>query len=287
MADRVTVLRRGRVAALINDPRRAGEKELARLMVGELPEEAKAPASKPGRVVLRVRELRVEVDGVERVKGVSFDVREGEVVGLAGVAGNGQEELVEAIIGVRRPSGGFVEVAGKRVRSPRDYYSQGGGYIPGDRAKALALDMSVSDNIAFIYNTVSRALLLDGKTVESLYRLLEERFKLVAGGPSVPAGRLSGGNQQKLLVGSEILRGFKILVAVNPTQGLDVATTRFVRTLIAELAERGVGVLLVSTDLDEVLELSNRILVMSGGRITGSLSRDEASPERLGVLMGA
>ncbi|WP_062661280.1 ATP-binding cassette domain-containing protein [Aeropyrum camini] len=239
-----------------------------------------------GRKLLSVSKVSVVVDGVERVREVSIEVREGEIVGIAGVAGNGQEELVDAIIGLRRPVRGSIEVQGRRIEKSLDFYRAGGGYIAGDRGKVLAMDYSVAENIAFLYYTASKTLLLRRSKLEDLFRGLVERFRLVARSPWTPVGRLSGGNQQKVIVGSEVLRGFKLLVAVNPTQGLDIATTSFVRNILSELARQGAGILLVSTDLDEILELSDRIYVMSGGRVTGVPERGQATPEKLGVLMG-
>ncbi|BAN91093.1 ABC transporter ATP-binding protein [Aeropyrum camini] len=286
VADRVTVLRRGRVSAVIEDVGRTSEEELARLMVGTLPPPTSRPPGKVGRKLLSVSKVSVVVDGVERVREVSIEVREGEIVGIAGVAGNGQEELVDAIIGLRRPVRGSIEVQGRRIEKSLDFYRAGGGYIAGDRGKVLAMDYSVAENIAFLYYTASKTLLLRRSKLEDLFRGLVERFRLVARSPWTPVGRLSGGNQQKVIVGSEVLRGFKLLVAVNPTQGLDIATTSFVRNILSELARQGAGILLVSTDLDEILELSDRIYVMSGGRVTGVPERGQATPEKLGVLMG-
>ena len=287
ISDRITVLRRGRVVATLKNDG-VSEEELARLMVGELAEQGgRGARRKPGKAALTVRNLRVLVDGVERLKGVSLTVREGEILGVAGVAGNGQEELVAAILGLLKPVEGEVLLWGKPVRSPRDFYKLGGGIIPGDRSQILAAEMSVGENAAFIFYTGSRKIALTPGEVEALYREIKDRFHLVAPGPDAPVGRLSGGNQQKVVVGSEVLRGPKLLVAVNPTQGLDIATTRFVRGLLSDLASQGVAVLLVSADLDEVLELSDRVVVMSGGRITGELARGDATPEKVGVLMGA
>jgi len=287
ISDRITVLRRGRVVATLRNEG-VSEEELARLMVGEIGAlKSRSAPRRPGRPALVVRNLRVVVDGVERLKGVSLTVREGEILGVAGVAGNGQEELVAAILGLVKPVEGEVLLWGKPVRGPRDYYRLGGGVIPGDRSQILAAEMSVGENAAFIYYTGSSKIPLTPGDIERLYREIKERFHLVAPGPGAPVGRLSGGNQQKVVVGSEVLRGPRLLVAVNPTQGLDVATTRFVRNLISDLASQGVAVLLISADLDEVLELSDRVVVMSGGRITGELARGEATPERVGVLMGA
>ncbi len=285
LADRVTILRRGVKVGVFRPP--FNRERLASLMVGEIDLKPRGRRSKPGaRRVLSISRLTVVVEGVERVKEASLDVYEGEILGLAGVAGNGQEELVKSVLGILKPASGNIEVLGRSIHRTKDFYKLGGGYIPGERSEALALDMSVAENAAFIYfNQSGKTILLPSDMVR-LYRELVGGFGLVAAGPWTQAGRLSGGNQQKLVVGSEALRRPKLLVAVNPTQGLDVATTRFVRNLIASMADEGTGVLLVSSDLEEVLELSDRIAVMSRGKITGVISRGEASMETIGVLMG-
>jgi simple sugar transport system ATP-binding protein len=288
VADRVTVLRRGRVVASIERGHPDfSEDRLAYLMVGRIPRVEPAPSRPRGGDALRVEGLVVRDErGLVRVRGVSFSVRPGEIVGVAGVAGNGQDEMVEAIIGLRRPERGRVIVNGVEVRGPSDFYRAGGAYIPGDRLKALAPELAVGENAAFIYYTGSKKISLPPSEVETIYRGLVEKFALKAPGAWAPLASLSGGNQQKVLVGSEMMRGFRVLVAVNPTQGLDVATAAFVRGMIARAASQGAAVLLVSSDLDEVVELSHRILVMTSGRIAGEVPRGEATPERIGVLMG-
>ncbi len=285
IADTVTVLRKGRVVASEVDPRSLGEEGLARLMVGEVPPPPpREHGKKLGEPVLRIHGLRTR--GKVEVYIEDLVVREGEVLGVAGVEGNGQDELVAAIIGYGERLEGWVEVLGRRNPSPREFYKAGGAYIPGDRRKALALFFSVAENLAFLrYDHEGPSLLTPGRLV-ALYREVAEEYNVVAGSPWAPVRSLSGGNQQKLLVGSQLHMKPRFLVAVNPTRGLDVATTRYVRSLIAGLASRGAGVLLVSTDLDEILEVSDRIAVISRGRIAGVLSPEEATPERLGLLMG-
>jgi len=284
IADLVSVLRRGRLVASELDPRRVGVEELARLMVGELPRAPAPRRPRPGRPVLRVEGLRVR--GRVLLEVDTLEVREGEILGVAGVEGNGQDELVGAVVGYAPRESGVVEVLGTRNPGPREFYAAGGAFIPGDRTKALALAMSVAENLAFLrYAHAGPALLTPGRLVH-LYREVAEAYRVVAESPWAPASSLSGGNQQKLLVGSQLHMRPRLLVAVNPTRGLDIATTAYVRGLIRGLAERGVGVLLVSTDLDEILELSDRIAVLFNGRIAGVLERGQASPEVIGRLMG-
>ena len=285
IADLVTVLRRGRVVASELDPRGASEEELARLMVGELPPRpSRSRRGRGDRVVLSIEGLRAR--GRMEVFVERLEVREGEVLGLAGVEGNGQEELVGAIVGYTPRLSGRVVVLGRVNPTPREYYRAGAAYIPGDRSKALVLHFSVAENLAFLRYAHEGPALLTFSRLARLYREVAGEYGIVAESPWAPAGSLSGGNQQKLLAASQLHMRPRFLLAVNPTRGLDVATTRYVRGLIARLADEGAGVLLVSSDLDEIIELSDRVAVISRGRITGVLPAGRATPERIGLLMG-
>ena len=283
IADEVTILRKGRVVASELDVREVDEELLAKLMVGELPRVK--GASKPrSRVLLRVRNLKVR--GKLEVHVDELSVREGEILGVAGVEGNGQEELVRAVVGILKPVEGYIEFLGHRNPTISDFLRLGGSFIPGNRSEALLQDFTVADNIAFLMYSQGGPRILGPRRLSRLYQLVAARYKIVASSPWAPVKSLSGGNQQKLLVGSELARRPRFVVAVNPTRGLDVATTAYVRNLLVDVAESGGGVLLVSADLDEIMELSSRIAVMSRGRITGVLDRGEATPERIGRLMG-
>lgn len=285
VADKVTVLRKGRVAARELDPRRVGVEELAKLMVGEVPPPARRDPRPRGRggVVLEVRGLRVRGRVEVRIDGLQ--VESGEILGVAGVEGNGQDELVAAVVGLLKPLEGEVRVLGMVNPGVREFLSAGGAFIPGDRGKALIHSFSAAENVAFLLYAHGGPFLLTPGRLSRLYSRVAGEYRVV-GGPWTPVSSLSGGNQQKLLVGSQLSLRPRLLVAVNPTRGLDVATTRYVRSLIARMAGSGAGVLLVSSDLDEILELSDRIAVMYKGKITGILERAEATPERLGALMG-
>ncbi len=286
IAEKVTVLRRGKMVASELDPSRVTLNELARLMVGELPAEAarKAVEAK-GQPILELEGIRAR--GRLELVVDRLVVREGEILGVAGVEGNGQEELVGVIVGLLKPEAGRVRVLGAEGPLPTNRFLTGGGaFVPGDRKKALLTGFTVAENLAFLVYTHSGPLLLTPGRLASLYERIASEYKVKAESPWTPVESLSGGNQQKLLVGSQLFLRPKLLVAVNPTRGLDVATTRYVRNLIAGLAGEGAGVLLVSSDLDEIMELSDRIAVIHRGRITGVLDRAEATPERLGVLMG-
>ncbi len=284
IADIVTILRKGRVVASEENPRELGSEGLAKLMMGEVlkPEEKKART--PHGEILSIRKLRSK--GKIEVFIEELNLRAGEILGIAGVEGNGQEELVAAIIGYAPRLEGEVRVLGVENPSISEFYRSGGAYIPGDRTKALALYFSVAENLAFLRYGHGGPSLLTPSRLIGLFREVAEDYNVVAGSPWAPVRSLSGGNQQKLLVGSQLHMKPRLLIAVNPTRGLDIATTRYVRSLISDLASKGAGVLLVSTDIDEILELSDRIAVISRGRISGILSPEEATPERIGILMG-
>ena len=281
IADRITMLRRGKLIDTV--PREgATEDSLARMMVGRdvLLRVEKAPAS-PGEPLLVVDDLHVFDDrGLEAVKGVSFTVRAGEIVGLAGVDANGQSELIDALTGLMRVASGTVTVGGKPFHhaSARTMLDAGVGHIPEDRQRrGLVLDFSLAENIAlhdFREEPDSKwGWLYPGRLIARARRLLKE-FDVRGGGPTTRAGALSGGNQQKVVIAREVSRDPRVLVAAQPTRGLDVGAIEFVhRRLVAERDE-GRGILLVSLELDEILSLSDRILVIYEGRIVGEHGPD-------------
>ena len=291
IADRVTVLRRGKTIETV--PREgATEEGLARLMVGRevLLRVDKTPAQ-PGDPLLTVEDLRVfDERHLEAVRGVSLEVRAGEIVGIAGVDGNGQSELVEAITGLRRPESGRVVAVGEDITNEgaRDSLEAGVGHIPEDRQRrGLVLDFTLAENIAlkdYCEEPDSKwGWLYPKRLVARAKRLLTE-FDVRGGGPQTLAASLSGGNQQKVVVAREVSRDPRILVAAQPTRGLDVGAIEFVhRRLVAERDE-GRAILLVSFELDEILSLSDRILVMYEGRVVGEYSPD-VSEEELGIAM--
>lgn len=284
VADVVTVLRKGRVVGEAIPVESISVEELARLMVGELPKPGVKESYKRSNVLIEVRDLTVE--GSVRLRVDRLELYEGEILGVAGVEGNGQDELVKTIIGALKPVQGEVRFLGEKVRSPQDFFLRGGAYIPGDRSKALVQRLSIAENLAFLLYASKGPVFLTPSRLKSDYERIYREYGIVAQSPWSPVSSLSGGNQQKLLVGSQLSLNPRVIVAVNPTRGLDVATTSYVRSLLARHASKGAGVLLVSSDLDEVLEVSDRIIVLYKGRIAGVLSRSEATPEKLGVLMG-
>jgi simple sugar transport system ATP-binding protein len=291
IADRITVLRRGKTVETVPH-QGATEESLARLMVGrEVLLRVEKTPSEPGDPVLEVEDLLVKEDrGLEAVRGVSFEVRAGEIVGIAGVDGNGQSELIEAITGLRKPEAGRILAGGEDVTgdTSRDALDAGVGHIPEDRQRrGLVLDFTLAENLAlhdYREEPDSKwGWLYPKRLVDRAVRLLEE-FDVRGGNPKTPASSLSGGNQQKVILAREIDRNPKVLIAAQPTRGLDVGAIEFVhRRLVAERDE-GRAILLVSFELAEILSLSDRILVIYEGRFVGEYGPD-VSEEELGIAM--
>jgi ABC-type uncharacterized transport system ATPase subunit len=291
LADRVTVLRRGR--AIDTQPiAGATEESLATLMVGrDVLLRVEKTVATPGDTLLRVSDLHVSDErGIEKVRGVSFDVHAGEIVAIAGVDGNGQAELIDAITGLLSPTSGRVEIAGEVItdRNAYQHFEAGVGHIPQDRQRrGLVLDFSIAENVAlhdFRKPPDSRfGWLYPARLIERARRLIRE-FDVRGGGPEAKASNLSGGNQQKVILAREIDRDPRVLVAAQPTRGLDVGAIEFVHRRLIEERDEGRGVLLVSLEIDEVLGLADRILVIFEGKIAGEFP-PTATPEELGVAM--
>ncbi len=292
VADRITVLRRGKKVDTV--PKEgATEESLARMMVGRevLMQVEKSPR-KAGDTLLQVEDLHVFDDrGLEQVRGVSLDVHAGEIVGIAGVDGNGQTELIDALTGLRRQASGTFVLAGKPMSihaGARDLLDAGIGHIPEDRQRrGLVLEFSIAENIAlhdYCYPPESRlGWLYPGRLVARAAKLIQD-FDVRGGGPQTKAGALSGGNQQKVVVAREVGRNPKVLIAAQPTRGLDVGAIEYVhRRLVAE-RDSGRAILLVSLELEEILSLSDRILVIFEGQIVGEYAPD-TSEEELGFAM--
>ncbi len=292
IADRISVLRRGKKVGTV--PREgATEAGLAQLMVGrEVVFRISKGAAAPTQPLLEVKDLHVFDDrGIEKVRGVSFEVRAGEIVGLAGVDNNGQSELIDALTGLRQAASGEIVVGGRTFHhaTPRQMTDEAGiGHIPEDRhLRGLILSFSLAENLAlhdYRHQPDSRlGWLFPRRLVSRATRVLPE-FDVRGGGPSTPAGALSGGNQQKVVLAREIDRDPNVLIAAQPTRGLDVGAIEFVhRRLIAE-RDDGRGVLLVSLELEEIFALSDRILVMFEGQIAGEYP-PEVSESTLGLAM--
>ncbi len=291
IADRITVLRRGKRVETI--PREgATEEGLARSMVGRevLLRVDKKPAQ-PGDPLLQVHELAVRDDrGLEAVRGVSFDVRAGEIVGIAGVDGNGQTELIDAVTGLRQPASGEIRVGGHDLSraTARAAFDAGMGHIPEDRQRrGLVLDFNLAENLVlhdYGKEPFSRLGWVNPRRWIRWARGLLEEFDVRGGGPTTRGGSLSGGNQQKVVVAREVSRNPSVLIAAQPTRGLDVGAIEFVHRRLVEQRDAGKAVLLVSLELDEILSLSDRILVLYEGRIVAEFP-PEVSEEEVGIAM--
>jgi general nucleoside transport system ATP-binding protein len=291
IADRVTVLRRGVKVGTV-DTDGASEASLAKLMVGRdvLFRIEKEPA-RAGEPMLEVSELEVDDDrGLPALRGLSLAVRGGEIVGVAGVDGNGQSELVEAITGLRMPRAGHIRVADKDITAAgvRDALAAGIGHIAEDRhRRGLVLDFSLSENLAlrdYRRPPLSRFGLLSPKRMEQQARPLLEQYDVRGGRPETTAGSLSGGNQQKVVIARELAEEPRVTIAAQPTRGLDVGAIEFVHRRLVEARDGGEAVLLVSLELDEILSLADRILVIYEGRIVAEHGPD-VTEEELGIEM--
>jgi ABC-type uncharacterized transport system ATPase subunit len=291
ISDRITTLRRGKLVETI--PRAgASEESLAKAMVGRevLLDVEKKPAQ-PGDAVLRAEHLSVLDDrGLPAVRDVSFQVRAGEIVGIAGVDGNGQTELIDALTGLRRIDAGHIFVGEDDCtgRTAREYLDEGVGHIPEDRQRrGLVLEFTLAENLglyAYRQGPVSRfGWLSPGRMVERARGLLKA-YDVRGGGPQTRASALSGGNQQKVVLAREVERDPKVLVAAQPTRGLDVGAIEFVHRRLVEERDDGRAILLVSFELEEILSLSDRVLVIYEGRIVGEFP-PTVTREELGVAM--
>jgi ABC-type uncharacterized transport system ATPase subunit len=292
IADRVTVMRRGKVTALGQSAQGVTKRDLARLMVGRdlFGLYDRAPF-RPGDVLLSTTDVEAESDrGLPALRGVSLEVRAGEIVGIAAVAGNGQTELAEVITGLRRCNG-TVRIGKETVsnRPPRDAIRAGVAHVPEDRTGVgSAPNLSVADNLImkrFREPPVSRGWLIDDGRTRTLAEALKEEYSI--GAPSIDtlARLLSGGNLQRLILAREIETEPSLMVAVQPTRGLDVGAIETVHRLLLDRRERGAGILLISEDLDEILALADRVDVMYEGRIVGSFDADAADVHEIGLLM--
>ena len=290
ITDRITVLRRGRVVKVV-ETRDVSQEELAKMMVGrEITFDITKKAAKVGAPLLVVKDLWVRDDrGLMAVKGVSFELRAGEILSIVGVAGNGQRELVEAIVGIRPVEKGEVVFSGESITQmpPSEVYRRGLIYIPDSRAVGLILDFNVTDNsiLTRLKQFLSGGRILWGEAQRYSSRIVKE-FNVLVDSLRTPVRHLSGGNQQRLLVGREVASNPKVIIAAEPTHGLDVAATEYIRSLLLKLRDEGKAVLLVSTDLDEVFQLSDRMAVIYEGQIMATGRPEDFTAEELGLLMG-
>ncbi len=289
ITDRITVLRDGRVVGTVNTTE-VTQKEVAAMMVGRETfgvSRIDTDTSDP-KPVLEIIDLCANDDkNLPVLKNISFAVSEGEILGIAGVGGNGQKELAETICGVRRPTAGKVLVEGQDVtgKSPSDLTRAGLGRIPEDRHEGMVIHLTVTENLVLEHlDEFTRNGMLDHKAIRQYADDLIQKFQIKAK-PNDITRTLSGGNMQKVLLARVLARNPKVIIAPQPTRGLDIGATDYVRQQLLEQRQRGAAILLISEDLDEILALSDRIAVMYEGEIVGTLPASEATPERLGLLM--
>ncbi len=293
VCDRIAVMRDGRLVDVVLTAQTTTQ-ALSRMMVGRevMLRVDKAPAT-PGEVLLRIQNLHAKDDrGLPALRGVNLTVRAGEIVGVAGVEGNGQRELEETLRGLRPVSAGRIELCGRDVtgRAPRDIIDAGLGHVPSDRYRTgLLRDFSVAENLALV--TVDRPPftrrgLLDMNALRSRARQLVQAFDVRTPSVDVRVAALSGGNAQKVVLAREIAHGPRVLLVAQPTRGVDVGAIEYVHRELVRRRDEGMAILLISTELDEILTLSDRIVVLYQGRIVGECPAEGVSVEALGLMMG-
>ena len=278
----------GRVITAETEP-----EQLATLMVGrQVTFKTEKGPSYPKDEVLHIENLVVEdYRGVAKVKGLNLSVRKGEIVGIAGIDGNGQTELIEAITGLRKVKSGKITINSKDItgKKPREITESGLGHIPQDRHKhGLVLDFSVGYNAAlqsYYHEPFSKTGIMQYKVVSEKAKEIIEAYDVRTPGEHVPARALSGGNQQKLIIGREVERNPDLLIAALPTRGLDVGAIEFIHKRLIEQRDNGKAVLLISFELDEVMNVSDRVAVIYDGTIVDTVIPEETTEQELGLLM--
>ncbi len=292
VSDRITVMRRGQVVGTTT-PAETDESGLAEMMVGRevILEVVKEPAQ-PKDVVFSVNDLTILDDrGVGVVNDVSFQIRAGEILGIAGIQGNGQTELAEALTGLRAVDAGTIQMNGKMMpfENPRQLTEAGISHIPEDRQKhGLVLPYSIADNLVlctYYQSPYARGIQRDEEVVDRNAVKLVDQFDVRTPSALIPARNLSGGNQQKVIVARELSRPVSLLIANQPTRGLDVGSIEYIHSQIVMERDRGAAVLLISAELDEIRSLADRIAVMFHGKIVATVDPDEVSKSELGLLM--
>ena len=292
VADRITVMRAGRVINTVK-PSETDSAQLANMMVGrQVILTVNKKDHEATEEILKVEGITVrDQRNLETVHNVSFTVRGGEVFGIAGVQGNGQTELSEALTGLRFPTSGKVTIDGKDLtgKPPRIITEAGLAHIPEDRQRhGLVLSYSVADNMAlcdYYHAPFSSRGVIQPKALDENSRRLINAFDVRTPSPFVNAGKLSGGNQQKVIVARELSRNVKLVIANQPTRGLDVGSIEYIHSEIIKMRDRGVAVLLISAELDEIMALSDRIAVMYRGQIIAVVETKKTTREQLGLWM--
>lgn len=292
ISDRISVMRQGEYIGTV-DKKDTSPAGLAKMMIGrEVFLNIEKKKANPGEKVLEVQELWTSGEKeVSKIRGISLEVKSGEIVGIAGIDGNGQSELIEAITGLRAVEKGKVILGGQDVTnlSIKKIRDAGLTHIPEDRnTRGLNRGMSIKDNIMAVQvseKPFSRGLLLDEKGALEYAKEQVKKFDIRPENPEASTQGLSGGNAQKVVVAREVSIGGKLLIASQPTRGVDIGAIESIRRILQDVKEKGLGVLLVSADLEEIFSLSDRIIVMHEGKITGRMYAEEANEENLGLLM--
>jgi ABC-type uncharacterized transport system ATPase subunit len=292
IADRIAVLRRGKVVGEA-DPKTATESQIAEMMVGrpvQLTVDKKSATA--GDVVLKVTDLTVlDADGRTHVENVSFEVRAGEIVGIAGVQGNGQTELVEALTGLRKATSGVIALDGKDLThsNPRERHQMGMAHIPEDRQRqGLVGGLSVAENLVLTRyhdDQFSHGVIVDWDAADAIAETLISEYDIRTPNKETGVGTLSGGNQQKVIVARELSRDLRLTIAAQPTRGVDVGSIEYIHSRIVKERDTGTAVLIVSTELEEVMALSDRLLVMYRGKVVAELDPKKVTPMEVGLYM--
>jgi simple sugar transport system ATP-binding protein len=292
IADRIAVLRRGKVVGEA-DPKTATESQIAEMMVGrpvQLTVDKKSATA--GDVVLKVTDLTVlDADGRTHVENVSFEVHAGEIVGIAGVQGNGQTELVEALTGLRKATSGVIALDGKDLThsNPRERHQMGMAHIPEDRQRqGLVGGLSVAENLVLTRyhdDQFSHGVIVDWEAADAIAETLITEYDIRTPNKETGVGTLSGGNQQKVIVARELSRDLRLTIAAQPTRGVDVGSIEYIHSRIVKERDAGTAVLIVSTELEEVMALSDRLLVMYRGKVVAELDPKKVTPMEVGLYM--
>lgn len=292
ISDRISVMRQGAYIGTV-DKKDTSPAQLAKMMIGrEVFLNIEKKKTKTGNTVLKVEDLWTSGEKeISKIKGISLEIKAGEILGIAGIDGNGQSELIEAITGLRKVEKGSITLDGKDITnlSPKKARAAGLTHIPEDRNKrGLNRTMSIKENIMSVQineSPFSKGILIDKKGASVYADEKAEKFDIRPRNTEMPAQSLSGGNAQKVVVAREVSIGGKLLVASQPTRGVDIGAIESIRSILQEVKAKGLGVLLVSADLEEILSLSDRIVVMYEGKITGRMDAVEATEDNLGLLM--
>lgn len=292
IADRIAVLRRGKVVGEA-DPTSATESQIAEMMVGRPVQlTVDKNSAKAGDVVLKVTDLTVlDSDGRTHVENVSFEVHAGEIVGIAGVQGNGQTELVEALTGLRKATSGVIALDGKDLThsNPRERHQMGMAHIPEDRQRqGLVGGLSVAENLVLTRyhdDQFSHGVMVDWEAADAIAETLISEYDIRTPNKETGVGTLSGGNQQKVIVARELSRDLRLTIAAQPTRGVDVGSIEYIHSRIVKERDAGTAVLIVSTELEEVMALSDRLLVMYRGKVVAELDPKKVTPMEVGLYM--